>query len=77
MAPEVEDLSLTGIQCETCHGPGRWYAKEHVMKDAELREILHFQVPTEKTCARCHTENAPTLQPFDYAVQLEKIRHWD
>lgn len=77
MAPDETDASLTGIQCETCHGPGRWYSKDHVMRDAELRAALRFVVPDENTCARCHTASSPTLRPFSYAEALERIRHWE
>lgn len=77
MAPEVPDPALAGIQCETCHGPGRWYSKDHVMRDRELRAALRFAEPDEKTCERCHTANTPAIRPFTYAEKLERIRHWD
>ena len=77
MAPDVPDPALVGIQCETCHGPGKWYSKDHVMRDRELRAALRFAVPDEKTCERCHTANTPAVRPFSYAEKLERIRHWD
>lgn len=76
MVPEDGDPALTGIQCETCHGAGRWYSEAWVMRDQELREQLFLQKPDEKTCARCHTESTPSLRPFLYEEKLEKIRHW-
>jgi hypothetical protein len=62
MVPQDPDPALAGIQCETCHGPGK--------------AQLYFAVPDEKTCARCHTESSPSLTPFVYSEKLERIRHW-
>jgi hypothetical protein len=76
MVPGDPDPALSAIQCETCHGPGKWYSESYVMKDAELREKLFFAVPDEKTCARCHTDSSPSIRPWDYEAKLEKIRHW-
>ena len=74
----VDDRSagLTGIQCESCHGLGRWYSVEYVMRDEDLRLQVGFTPPSEKACLRCHNENSPSLRPFTYAEQLEAIRHW-
>jgi nitrate/TMAO reductase-like tetraheme cytochrome c subunit len=76
MVPADLDPMLTGVQCETCHGPGRYYAKPHTMRDRELRERLGFIVPDEKTCKTCHAENTASLRPFSYAEARERIRHW-
>lgn len=76
MVPEDTDPSLAGIQCETCHGAGKYYSERFVMRDAELRSQLNFVVPSEKTCTRCHTDSSPSLRPFVYEQKLEKIRHW-
>lgn len=77
MVPVDPDPALAGVQCEACHGAGRYYAKDNVMRDAELRSRLLFAVPDEKTCLRCHTDNASSLRKFSYAEALEKIRHWE
>ena len=76
MVPGAADAALEAVQCEVCHGPGRYYAVEHVMRDKVLREALYFEVPSEKTCERCHGANTPAMRPFDYAKALERIRHW-
>lgn len=76
MVPDDPDPALGGVQCETCHGPGRYYAKDYVMRDEELRSKLLFEVPDEKTCARCHSDNTPRLAPFSYQEGRERIRHW-
>lgn len=74
----VDDRSpaLVGIQCETCHGPGRHYSVDYVMRDEDLRLQVGFLPAAEKTCLRCHTEASPSLRPFTYAEKLEAIRHW-
>jgi len=76
MVPGAETQKLEGIQCESCHGAGRYYAKENVMRDRELRERLLLTAPTEQTCLRCHTDSSPSMTPFDYKSALERIRHW-
>lgn len=76
MVSDDPDPSLAGVQCETCHGAGRWYSESWVMRDRELREKLFLVTPDEKTCTRCHTESSPSLRPFVYEEKLEKIRHW-
>lgn len=76
MVADDRSPSLVGIQCETCHGPGRHYSVDHVMRDAELRAQLNFEKPSEKTCLRCHTDASPSLRPFTYVEKLEAIRHW-
>lgn len=76
MAPEVDDPELGGIQCETCHGAGKWYSKAYIMRDKELRAALGFVDPDEKTCLRCHTETSPSIRPWMYEEKREAIRHW-
>jgi hypothetical protein len=77
MVPGEGDPMLAGIQCESCHGPGRFYAKKYVMQDHELRESLFFQKVTEETCKRCHTDKSPSIRGFDLKLKLERIRHWE
>jgi hypothetical protein len=74
----AEDTSapLAGVQCEACHGPGRYYSLDYVMRDAELASLLALTEPTEKTCNRCHTDSSPSIHPFAYAEKREAIRHW-
>lgn len=77
MVPDDVSAGLTGIQCESCHGPGRHYAIDFVMRDEELRKNLKFVAKIdEKNCLRCHTENSPSLDPFSYVQKLEAIKHW-
>ncbi|NOZ87915.1 MAG: hypothetical protein GXP49_16965 [Deltaproteobacteria bacterium] len=65
------------VQCETCHGPGRYYAKTMVMRDKELRKVVGLVIPDKKICNRCHTEDAPNIIPFDPREKMEIIKHWN
>jgi len=52
---------LKGVQCETCHGPGRGHPGK-----GEIRKKVTLGV-----CRNCHTKDqSPT---FNYAAYLEKI----
>jgi hypothetical protein len=75
----TDDLGagLVGIQCETCHGAGRYYSSEHVMRDSDLRSRLLYVEPNEKTCVACHTEDSPSMKPFSYPEMLKRIQHWE
>lgn len=67
--------STDGVQCESCHGPGEFYAKiEHMIMNAKARE-LGLTDPTPATCKRCHNEESPTYKGFDYRTAVKKIRH--
>ena len=76
MVPTDLDTSFTAIQCETCHGGGRYYSAAYVMRDEMLRAELNLVTPDAKTCARCHTESSPSLTAFDVDAAMERIRHW-
>jgi hypothetical protein len=66
----------SGVQCESCHGAGRLYAKDHIMKDKVLRAALNLQEQNEQICLACHTTDSPQIAPFDYVKMKEQIRHW-
>jgi hypothetical protein len=74
MVPEDLGAGLTGVQCEACHGGGRHYAVDYVMRDPELRKLLNLQKPDG--CTRCHTDSSPTLAPFVLEDKLPLIKHW-
>lgn len=70
-------LGLTGVQCESCHGPGRHYTPDYVMRDAELSRLLNLVAkPDATSCQRCHTDASPSLSPFDFKTKRELIKHW-
>ena len=76
MVPDGFMENLASVQCESCHGAGRYYSESHVMKDKELREQLFFKVPDEKTCLFCHQGNHTGLKDWNYKEKLQKIKHW-
>lgn len=74
---------LTGVQCEACHGPGSDYKKMPIMKDREKAVAAGLVIPDEKTCQRCHNEEAPPAlaalaEDFDFekmkAMGIHKMR---
>ncbi len=82
---ELED----GVQCESCHGPGRDYRKKTIMADRQ-RAIRHGLLEPDRDpdiCLRCHNEASPTFDPtryrlpdgtttgFDFEQARERIRH--
>jgi Cytochrome c554 and c-prime len=73
----TDDLAkrFSGVQCETCHGPGKYYSPSYVMKDKELSRLVGLVQPNEQTCKRCHDQNAPNVEPFDYQKAWQRIAH--
>jgi hypothetical protein len=63
------DLDLTpelaGVQCESCHGPG----KKHVEKRAEGDNIVAR--PDRACCRRCHTPGQDAN--FDYEKKVLRV----
>lgn len=74
-SPGDSSPELMGVQCEACHGAGRYYSPSYIMRDAELRGYLGFKQPGEASCARCHTESTPSMKPFSFKEKFELIRH--
>lgn len=55
---------LAGVQCEVCHGPGKWHVDDF---SAPMQPVV------ESVCRACHTpENSPD---FNYKVYRKKITH--
>lgn len=75
MDPSSEDPQLLGVQCESCHGAGKMYAPEHVMRDKELSKLLGLTAVTEETCAPCHSKDTPSIKPFVFAEKVELVKH--
>lgn len=64
------------ISCERCHGPGRYYAFDYVMRDQVLAALLGLVArPSEKSCLACHGEGTPNLRPFSYVERWPLIDH--
>lgn len=57
------------VHCESCHGPGQYYAALHIKKDAVLSNLLFKK---EKSCLSCHSQDEKigaitTTGKFDHA----------
>lgn len=68
-------LSLAGIQCERCHGPGQHYHPDYVMKDRELASAVGLVKPAEADCKQCHTAGTPSIRPFNFSEMWAQIDH--
>jgi hypothetical protein len=75
MLPEETERRFSGVQCERCHGPGRYYHRSYVMKDRELSRAVGLVDPTPEHCMQCHTEGAPSIRPFDFSTMWARIDH--
>ena len=71
----AKDPTLLGVQCEQCHGPGKLYQPDYVMRDRELSRLLGLVDATPTGCLACHTEGAPSLEAFDYRTMWARIDH--
>ena len=76
VVPDDLAPALLGVQCESCHGPGRHYSIDWIMRDAELSQLLSLARVDEKTCTRCHTDSSPSLSPFVISEKMPLIKHW-
>ena len=67
---------LEGVQCESCHGPGRGYWPAAIMGDAKQAQAAGLLAGDDpKVCRNCHTATGPRLKAFDYASAILKVRH--
>ncbi|NOX17287.1 MAG: cytochrome C554 [Chlorobi bacterium] len=69
-----------GVQCESCHGPGKDYKSKKVMKDQakaiEKGLILYSdEAAIEKLCRTCHNEKSPSFKEFNFKEMWAKIKH--
>ena len=81
--------AAAGVQCESCHGPGRDYRKKKVMDDLDRARAKGLWNPDGEhgICQRCHNEASPTFDParytladgstagFDYLQAAQRISH--
>ncbi len=75
MLPDDREERFLGVQCERCHGPGRYYHRHYVMKDRELSRAVGLVDPKPEHCSQCHTEGAPSIRPFDFKTMWARIDH--
>jgi hypothetical protein len=80
---------MDGVQCESCHGPGRDYRKKKIMADREraLKKGLWDAGKDEAICTGCHNSESPTWDPeryvrpdgtragFDFEIAKSRIPH--
>ena len=72
--------SSDGIQCESCHGPGKDYRKKKTMSDRDKAVAKGMWEPEndEKICTACHNADSPTwdaTKGFDHEEAMKKIAH--
>ena len=70
----------SGVQCETCHGPGSAYKNMTIMKDkAKALEagITDFKdaATIEAFCKNCHNAQSPSYKEFKFAEMWDQIKH--
>ena len=70
---EANQPFFKGVQCESCHGAGQYYASLHVKKDPVLSKLLFMQKPDEASCLHCHSSAANLWSPHQ---SMKKIDHW-
>ncbi len=60
-----------GVQCESCHGPGRDYRKKKIMSDREKAEKKGLWDAGHDTaiCSSCHNPESPTYDPLRYVLR--------
>jgi hypothetical protein len=60
-----------GVQCEACHGP----ALAHVTAaSADLLALTDpLLLPDEKVCVRCHCQESPHFQWFEYRTMKQFV----
>jgi len=66
---------LQGVQCEVCHGSGKYYSRDYIMKDIKLAEAVGLKPRNLSECANCHTQEAPCIKPFNAEEAWSKLPH--
>jgi len=62
-----------GVGCEACHGGGRDYASDAVMKDVAAAKKAGLRVPEKAGCNHCHRETHG--KTFDLEAAWKAIAH--
>jgi hypothetical protein len=59
-----------GVQCESCHGPGKDYRKKKIMSEQEKAEVHGLWQPGDDAaiCTACHNPASPTWDPKRFAL---------
>jgi hypothetical protein len=64
-----------GVGCESCHGAGKDYKKTKIMQDVEQAKENGLILPDEEVCKKCHNEESPFYQPFNFDERFAQIAH--
>lgn len=64
-----------GVSCESCHGPGSLYKSKTVMLDREKSMANGLILPTKEVCIKCHNDESPHYQGFDFEARFKQIAH--
>lgn len=70
---------FSGVSCESCHGAGKGYAEDDIMRDRALARLLGLRdlsTPALRAalCAECHAAS-PRITPFDAEAAYRRIAH--
>jgi YD repeat-containing protein len=57
-----------GVQCESCHGPGKDYRKKKIMIDHDKAVEKGLILPTAAVCTTCHNDESPAWDPKRYTL---------
>jgi hypothetical protein len=69
---EAKTPGLTGVHCESCHGPASKHLEIPITDRAGRKESM--LVPTEAGCKTCHKkEGNPNFKPFRYKDSVKKL----
>ena len=58
-----------GVQCESCHGPGR----QHAQSAASGSPAPFARKPDQKMCEECHSSKSPHFRGFFYAAMAPLV----
>ena len=72
---DADEPRFAGVQCESCHGNGKYYSPSYVMKDKVLARAVGLTEANEQTCKKCHDASSPSLQPWNFAEAWARIAH--
>ena len=76
-----ETPKLAGVQCETCHGPGKGYLKPNLMslqnKEYKRSDLVAagMVIPSAEMCRECHNKESPFYKPLDLEANLTEGTH--
>ncbi len=67
---------LQGVQCESCHGGGKYYILPEIMVDRKLARYVGLKVIKGAAgCTTCHKSPSTKLRKFHYPSLWRKIAH--